>query len=177
MKITRTSLPEVAVLEIEPRNDERGFFARTFCIDELRAAGLEFRVVQENVSFNARRGTLRGLHLQRAPHEEPKIVRCTRGAIFDVAVDVRRESERAGQWVATELSAENHVSLYVPPGFAHGFLTLTDDTEVHYLMGARFEASAATGFRFDDPAFGIRWPSAPSVVSARDLAFAAFRVS
>jgi dTDP-4-dehydrorhamnose 3,5-epimerase len=175
VKITRASLPEVAVLEIEPRHDERGFFARTFCVDELGAAGLRFQVVQENVSFNHKRGTLRGLHLQRAPHEEPKIVRCTRGAIFDVAVDVRPGSATAGRWVAAELSEANHTSLYVPPGFAHGFLTLSDDVEVHYLMGARFEASAATGYRFDDPAFGITWPFTPAVVSERDLAFGAFR--
>lgn len=174
MKIERTTLPEVAVLEIDRKVDERGFFARTFCVDELTAAGISFAIVQENISVSSRRGTLRGLHLQKAPHEEGKIVRCTRGSIFDVAVDARPGSATVGRWFGVELTQENHRALYVPPGFAHGFLTLTDDTEVHYLMGTRFVAAAATGYRYDDRSFGVRWPFEPAVVSERDLAFAPF---
>ncbi len=170
-----TSLQGALVIELEPRADDRGFFARTFCVEELAVRGLRMEIVQENVSYNAKRGTLRGMHLQRAPHGETKIVRCTRGAIFDVIVDVREESPTCGRWISRELTAENRLALYVPVGFAHGFMTLTDDAEVLYLMGARYFADAAFGYRYDDPTFAIEWPFAPIVIADKDMSFSPFR--
>jgi dTDP-4-dehydrorhamnose 3,5-epimerase len=174
MKFTPTLLPGVIVIDLEPRADERGFFARTFCGDELGRAGISFSVVQENVSYNHRRGTLRGLHLQRDPHGEPKLVRCTRGAIWDVAVDVRSDSPTRGRWFGVEIDADNRRALFIPSGFAHGFITLADASEVLYLMGAPYVAEAASGFRYDDPAFGIEWPLLPTVIAEKDRSFAAF---
>jgi dTDP-4-dehydrorhamnose 3,5-epimerase len=171
---SETEIAGAFVIDLERRADERGFFARTFCQDELAARGLNPTIAQENVSYNARRGTLRGLHFQRDPHGETKIVRCTRGGIYDVIVDLRPAGATYKRWLARELTDENRRALYVPVGFAHGFLTLTDDTEVLYLMGTRYAAAAATGYRWNDPAFAIAWPFAPSIVSASDLALPAF---
>jgi dTDP-4-dehydrorhamnose 3,5-epimerase len=169
---TETPIAGAFTIDVERHEDDRGFFARTFCEDELRALGLESRVAQCNVSWNRSRGTLRGLHYQAAPHEETKIVRCTRGAIWDVVVDLRAGSTTRLQWTAVELTAENRRSLYIAAGLAHGFITETDDTEVLYMMGTAYVAGAARGVAWDDPAFGIRWPLEPVVISDRDRGYA-----
>jgi dTDP-4-dehydrorhamnose 3,5-epimerase len=171
MRFVETPLAGAFVIEIEPHQDERGLFARTFCRDEFVAVGLPGDFVQASVSHNLRRGTLRGLHYQAAPHEEPKLVRCTRGAIHDVIVDLRRGSTTHCRWFAVELSAENRRALYVPPGFAHGFQTLVDDTEILYQMAVAYVPELARGVRWDDRAFGIAWPIAPPFMSARDASY------
>jgi dTDP-4-dehydrorhamnose 3,5-epimerase len=150
--------------------DERGAFARRFCADEFRVLGLETDLVQRSISFNARAGTLRGIHFQTAPHLEAKIVRCTRGAIFDVLVDLREGSPTYGQWHGEELTADNRLMLYVPKGFAHGFQSLVDDTEVDYEITPAYVPEAASGFRFDDSALAINWPIADMIISERDKA-------
>lgn len=162
------SLPGAFVLEPELHEDERGFFARAFCRRELEAHGLEPAVVQCSLSFNRRRGTLRGMHYQAAPAEEAKLVRCIRGAIHDVVVDVRPGSATFGRHAAVELSADNRLALYVPPGLAHGFQTLADDTELYYQMSAEYAPELARGFRHDDPGLGISWPLPVTSISERD---------
>ncbi len=177
MRFLETSLPGVIVIEPERLSDERGWFARTFDREEFRARGMNPEVIQTNASFNARAGTLRGMHYQADPHGETKVVRCVRGAIFDVAVDVRDGSPTRGRWHGVELSEGNGLGLYVPAGFAHGFQTLGEDSEVHYLMGTGYVPHAARGVRWDDPAFGIEWPPAPPggrVISDRDGAYPDF---
>lgn len=158
MRFLPTELDGCFVVEPEPRVDERGFFARTFSADEFRRLGLDPAVVECSVSFNERRGTLRGLHFQAPPHAEAKLVRCTQGRMFDVAVDLRPGSPTYLRWTSADLSADNHRSLYLPEGFAHGFLTLADATEVSYQISQRYVAEAASGLRWDDPAVGITWP-------------------
>jgi dTDP-4-dehydrorhamnose 3,5-epimerase len=153
---------------LEPHVDARGFFARSFCRDEFATRGLEPAVAQCNVSWSPKRGTLRGMHYQRTPHEEAKLVRCTRGAVFDVIVDLRAGSPTYREWLGIELTADNRQQLYIPRGFAHGLQTLVDDTEVSYQMSAPYEPGSATGFRYDDPAIAIRWPIAAPIVSDRD---------
>ena|SRR5579862_1959205 len=148
--------------------DERGAFARRFCADEFRALGLEIDLVQRSISFNRRAGTLRGMHYQMPPHLETKIVRCTRGAIFDVMVDLRQGSPTYGHWSGEELSADNRLMLYIPRGFAHGFQSLVDDTEVDYEITPAYVPGAMAGFRFDDPALAIDWPIADKIISERD---------
>jgi dTDP-4-dehydrorhamnose 3,5-epimerase len=174
--VTETPLAGAFILDIERVEDERGFFARTFCADELRAHGLEPDVAQCSVSFNHARGTLRGLHYQDAPHEEVKIVRCTRGAIWDVIADPRRDSPTYRRWIAVDLTADNRRALYIPRGLAHGFITLSEDAEVFYMMGSQYVAGAARGIRWDDPAFAIDWPIAPAVMSDRDRTYTAWNV-
>ena len=175
MIFTETKLKGAFVVEVERLGDERGFFARAWCCREFEARGLNPRLVQTNISYNAKKGTLRGLHYQVAPHEEAKVVRCTMGAIHDVIVDVRPDSPTFRQWVAVELTAENRRMLYVPEGFAHGFQTLRDDTEVFYQMSEFFAPQAARGARWDDPAFGIEWPAAGRrIISAKDEGYPAF---
>lgn len=168
MKFTETDIDGVFVIDLERLGDERGWFARSFCVDEFAGAGIDFNIVQENLSFNSEAGTLRGMHYQRGPHEEAKVVRCIRGAIFDVAVDLRPDSPSFRSWFGVELAGDSGRSLFVPAGCAHGFQTLTDDVEVHYLMSARYHPEAAAGVRYDDPAFGIEWPLPVSSVSERD---------
>ena len=170
MIFRETSLPGVWVIEPERLGDERGFFARTWCRREFEARGLNPDVVQCNVSWNARRGSVRGLHYQAPPHAEAKLVRCTRGAIWDVAVDLRRASATFKRWTAVELTADNRLALYVPEGCAHGFQTLADDTEVFYQMSAFHQLSAERGVRWDDPALAIPWPIATITLSGRDRA-------
>lgn len=148
--------------------DERGAFARRFCADEFRELGLETDLVQHSISFNVRAGTLRGMHFQSPPHLETKLVRCTRGAIFDVMVDLREGSPTYGQWHGEELSADNRMMLYIPKGFAHGFQTLADNTEVDYEITPAYVPGADRGFRFDDPELAIAWPIADVIVSDRD---------
>ena len=173
MKFTATAIPGAFVVDPEPIADERGFFARVWCAGELAAHGLVATLAQASVSWNRARGTLRGMHYQAAPHAEAKLVSCTRGAIFDVLVDLRPGAGIAGapRWLGEELTAANRRMLYVPAGVAHGFLTLADDTEVHYAISVPYDAASARGVRYDDPAFAIRWPAPPVVISARDASF------
>jgi dTDP-4-dehydrorhamnose 3,5-epimerase len=161
-------------IELDRLQDDRGFFARSWSEREAAAHGLNPRVAQCNVSFNRRRGTLRGMHFQAPPHEEAKLVRCTRGALLDVIVDLRPGSDTFRQWAAFELTEENGTAIYVPEGFAHGFQTLVDETEVLYQMSAFYVEALQRGVRWDDPAFGIRWALPDPIVSARDAAFADF---
>jgi dTDP-4-dehydrorhamnose 3,5-epimerase len=165
-----TPLHGAWVIELEPIVDDRGWFARSFDAEQFREHGLNPEVVQSNISFNARQGTLRGMHYQADPHAESKLVRCVRGAIFDVAVDLREDSPTFCSWHAVELSAENRLALYIPPGMAHGFQTLSNDCLVLYEMGARYAPEAGRGVRWDDPAFGIEWPHAPGgrIMSHKD---------
>jgi dTDP-4-dehydrorhamnose 3,5-epimerase len=158
------------LIEPQPIADERGLFARRFCAETFRARGLESDLVQRSISFNVRAGTLRGMHFQAPPHLEAKLVRCTRGAVFDVIVDLRDGSGTYGQWHGEELSADNRMMLYIPKGFAHGFQTLVDSAEVDYEITPAYVPGAAAGFRFDDPALAIQWPSSVMVVSDRDRA-------
>lgn len=169
MKFTETKLKGAFIIELEQREDERGFFARTFCQREYESHGLNPHVAQCSMSFNKRKGTLRGIHYQAPPHAEAKTVCCVRGAIYDVMVDLRRESPTFKQWVGVELSAAGREMVYVPEGFGHGFQTLDDGCEVHYQMSEFYDAEAARGVRWNDPAFGIVWPIAEGVViSERD---------
>ena len=177
MIFEETQLEGVWVIKPERLEDERGFFARTWDRDEFSRRGLDGRTVQCSISFNRTRGTLRGLHYQAAPHEESKLVRCTAGAIFDVAVDLRPGSPSFGDWAGAELSAENRVALYVPKGCAHGFLTLDDSSEVYYQMSELYVPEAARGVRWDDPAFGIAWPGEVAVINDRDRAYPDFEAT
>jgi dTDP-4-dehydrorhamnose 3,5-epimerase len=177
LSVAPTALAGLLVLESAPHADERGSFARLWCRDTLAAAGFDALPVQANLSTNRARHTLRGLHWQDAPAEEAKIVRCLRGAIWDVAVDIRPASPTFRRWHAEALTAENGRALAIPPGFAHGFLTLAEESEVLYLMGAPYVPDLARGARWDDPAFAIAWPARPAVIGPRDLAFPAFGTS
>lgn len=168
MRFHTTKLKGACIVELDELSDERGFFARAWCRKEFEAQGLNPGIVQANVSFNNTKGTLRGMHYQTPPHAETKLIRCTRGALYDVIVDLRPESETYKDWVSVELSVENHRMLYVPEGFAHGFQTLEDSTEVFYLVSEFYTPDAAKGLRYDDPAFRIEWPLYVSVVSQKD---------
>jgi dTDP-4-dehydrorhamnose 3,5-epimerase len=171
MIFTESPLPGAFLVDLAPIADERGFFARAYCAEEFAARGLGIELRQCSVSYNTRKGTLRGLHHQRAPHEEHKLVRCTAGAIFDVIVDMRPRSAHYRRWFGTELTAQNRRSLFIPPGFAHGFMTLSDEAEVYYMISVAHAPESAQGFRWSDPAFGIEWPMAPTVISPRDAAY------
>lgn len=175
MMLSSTSIDGVLRIELEPARDERGFFARSFCTQTLTEAGHPFSVCQTNISFNANAGTLRGMHFQAEPHPDPKIVRCERGAIFDVAVDLRPASKTYMQWTGAELTAENGSALLIPSGCAHGFISLTDNSQVLYLMGAPYKADLARGVRWNDPAFGIEWPAQPTTINPRDAAYPDYR--
>lgn len=168
MKYTPTDIDGVTIVDIEPHNDERGFFARSFCADEFAKHGLNPTVAQVNYAYNHARGTLRGLHRQVPPFADAKLVRCTRGAIFAVAVDVRPDSENFSKPVAVELTAENRRALFLPPYVAHGFQTLADDTEVIYQVSGPYAPDSEQGFRWDDPVFGIPWPLPITVISDKD---------
>jgi dTDP-4-dehydrorhamnose 3,5-epimerase len=170
-----TGIDGAWVIEAEQLGDERGFFARTWDAEEFAERGLNPRLAQCSISYNRARGTLRGLHYQAAPFEEAKLVRCTAGAIFDVVVDLRPESSSFKGWFGEELSAENRRALYVPEGCAHGFLTLADDSEVHYQISQFYSPEAARGVRWDDPAFGITWPGEVVVINDRDRTYPDFR--
>jgi dTDP-4-dehydrorhamnose 3,5-epimerase len=167
---TETPIGGAFVIELEPHRDVRGFFARTFDAEELARRGLEGRIAQASISYNERRGTLRGMHYQVAPHEETKLVRCTRGAIVDVIADVREASPTRGKWFATELTFENRRMLYIPRGVAHGFQTLVDGSEIEYLISEAHHPESARGFRWDDPSFAIEWPVGEKIVSEGDQA-------
>lgn len=168
MRFHETPLSGCYVIEQERLNDHRGFFARVWCQRELERYGLKTEVAQANVGFSQHKGTLRGLHYQRGPHAEVKIVRCTRGAMFDVAVDLRPTSPTFRQWFGVELTEENGKMLYVPEGFAQGYLTLVDGTEMTYQTSKFFDRESATGVRYNDPAFSIKWPAEARVISEQD---------
>jgi dTDP-4-dehydrorhamnose 3,5-epimerase len=171
---TETRLAGAYTIDIEAHEDERGFFARIWDGDELDARGLDSRVSQASIAYNHLAGTLRGLHFQAPPHAETKLVRCTRGAIWDVIVDIRPESATFLEWIGVDLAAENRRTLYVPGGFAHGYQTLTDETEVSYQMSTPYVPDAARGLRWDDPRLEIDWPRADGrLISERDLAWPA----
>lgn len=179
MIFNETRLRGVFEIDLAPQQDERGFFARSYCWREFEQHGLNPRVVQCNVSYNRHRGTLRGMHYQAPPASEAKLIRCLRGALYDVVVDLREESPTYCQWFGTELTARPggpSRMLYVPEGFAHGFLTLEDDTEVFYQMSEFYAPAAARGFRWNDPSFGIGWPEPVRVISERDQEYPDFVV-
>jgi len=174
MTFSALEIPGVFQVDVEPRRDERGSFARLFSQKEFQAQGLESRLSEISISSNTRRGTLRGMHFQRDPHGEIKLVRVVRGAIFDVVVDLRRNSPTFCNWHGAELSCDNGHALYIPRGCAHGFLTLTDKTDVLYQITDTFDSASASGYAWNDPAFAIEWPFRPQVISERDLSWPAF---
>lgn len=174
MTFHETKLPGVFEIRLEPKSDERGFFARTWCQREFEAQGLNSKLVQCSVSFNPREGTLRGIHYQAAPFSEAKVVRCTRGAIYDVVLDLRAKSPTFKGWVGVALTSENRSMVYVPEGCAHGFLTLKDESEVFYQMSEFHNAESACGVRWNDPAFQIAWPGRVSLISERDRSYPNF---
>ena len=171
MKFIDVPVAGAYVIEIQPIVDERGFFARTWCAQEFRRRGLNPNLVQCSISFNRRRGTLRGMHYQEQPHPEARLVRCSSGAIYDVIVDLRPTSTTYCQWFAVELTGEDHKMIYVPEGFAHGFQTLSDNTEVFYQISEAYRPEWARGVRWNDPRFGIKWPIREMVISQRDRDF------
>jgi len=174
MKFVETPLPGSFVIEPEARADTRGFFARAFCRQEFEAHKLVGDVAQCNISFNLQQGTLRGMHYQIAPHQEVKLVRCTMGAVYDVILDLRAESPTFCQWFGIELNCDNRRMMYVPQGFAHGYLTLRESTEVFYQVSEVYQPNSERGARWNDPAFRIRWPIEPRVISEKDRAYADF---
>jgi len=171
MRFIETKLRGAYFIEPDPVGDERGLFARTFCRREFEEHGLDPTATQCSVSYNEKRGTLRGMHYQLAPHEETKLVRVTRGAAYDVVVDLRPDSPTCCGWVGCELTAQNRRMVYVPKGCAHGFVTLADCTELCYQISVFYEPASARGVRWDDPAFGIDWPLVPGVISERDRSY------
>ena len=168
MRYTETTLPGVLIVDLERHEDERGFFARMWCHQELAERGLNPNLAQCSISYNRHKGTVRGMHYQAEPHPEAKFVQCIRGAIFDVALDLRPSSPTNGKWFATELTADNRRMLYLPEGCAHGFQTLCDDCDVLYFISTPFRPDLSRGVRWDDPAFGIIWPLPVSAISRRD---------
>lgn len=175
MILSETKFKGAFIIELEKLEDERGFFARTWCQKEFEEHGLNPRMVQCDISFNKYRGTLRGMHYQAPPHEEAKLVRCTKGAICDVIIDLRPGSSTLKQWFAVTLTEENHKMLYIPEGFAHGFQTLEEDTEVFYQMSEFYVSECAKGVRWNDPAFGIEWPTVSArIISAKDRQYPDF---
>jgi dTDP-4-dehydrorhamnose 3,5-epimerase len=174
MLFTETKLQGAFIIDIDRIEDERGFFARTWCQREFEAHGLCTQLAQCNISFNKSKGTLRGMHYQAAPYAEAKLVRCTSGAIYDVIIDLRPDSPTFKRWVAVELTADNRRMLFIPEGFAHGFQTLADGTEVFYQMSQFYVPEYARGVRWDDPAFKISWPAEKRIISERDQAFPDF---
>ncbi|MGB6310751.1 MAG: dTDP-4-dehydrorhamnose 3,5-epimerase [Steroidobacteraceae bacterium] len=171
MIFTALPLAGAFAVDLQELTDERGFFARSYCAEEFAAQGMGPALHQCSISYNARKGTLRGMHYQDAPHEEHKLVRCTAGAIFDVIIDIRKSSPTYRRWHAAQLTQQNRRSLFIPPGFAHGFLSLTDHAEVYYMISAAHAPEFGRGLRWNDPAFAIVWPAAPTVISARDAAY------
>ena len=177
MIFVQTPLHGARLVELEKRGDERGFFARTFCAREFAAEGLQTEFVQANTSWTEQKSTLRGMHYQLPPAREVKLVRCTRGAIWDAILDLRPDSRTFGKSFGAELTAENHRAMYVPEGFAHGFLTLAPDTEVFYMVSAYYTPDLERGIRWNDRQFSIEWPLQPDVVSARDQAHRDFDIT
>ena len=176
MKLKKTKLPGVYIIEPERLSDERGFFARIWCNKELGASGLKTKFVQTNLGFNKKKGTLRGLHFQRPPYQEVKVLRCSRGAMYDVVVDLRPESPRYMQWIGVELTSTNQHILYVPEGCAQGYLTLTDDTEMYYNTTQFYAPGFDWGVRYNDPQFGIELPIEPITISEKDKNWPDFEI-
>ena len=172
MTFTETRIPGAWIVDIAPIRDDRGLFAMTWLPAEFRARGLDAALAQCNLAWNDKRGTLRGLHFQREPHAQAKLVRCTRGAVHDVIVDLRPGSPTFRQWAGVELTQDNRRMLYIPGGLAHGYITMTDDAEVFYQASSPWEPKAEAGVRWNDPAFGITWPAEPVVISERDANWA-----
>jgi dTDP-4-dehydrorhamnose 3,5-epimerase len=175
MEFTETSLRGAYVVKLKRIEDERGYFARAWCREEFLRHGLNPQMVQLNAGFSHRRGTVRGLHYQVAPHAEAKFIRCTRGGIYDVIIDLREGSPTLGHWYGVDLTPDNGLMLYAPEGFAHGYQTLQDNTEMYYLTSAPYDAAAARGVRYDDPGFGINWPLPVSVISVADRSWPEFQ--
>jgi len=174
MKFTETKFKGAYIIEVEPIKDERGFFARSFCKEEFKKLGLKHEIVQCNVSYNKKAGTIRGMHFQCEPYGETKIVSCTKGAIYDVIIDLREDSETFFKWEAVELTETNGKRLYIPEGFAHGYQTLENDTLVYYQMGNFYNPAFACGIKFDDPILAIKWPIETKIISDKDLCYEAF---
>jgi dTDP-4-dehydrorhamnose 3,5-epimerase len=174
LRFIETEISGAFLVEIDPVHDDRGFFARTFCREEFSRHGLETEFPQISLSHNTRRGTLRGLHYQAEPYAEVKVVRCVRGSVFDVVVDLRPRSPTYCRWVGRELSEANHSAFYIPKGVAHGFFTLSDASELEYQISTSYMSASARGVRWNDPAFGIVWPEVPRVMSARDQSYEDF---
>lgn len=174
MIFAETPLKDAYIIELDRIEDERGFFARSWCVTEFEEHGLNSNLVQCNVSFNKKKGTLRGMHYQAAPHEEAKLVRCTKGALYDVIIDLRPDSPTFKRCFGVELTADNRKALYIPEGFAHGFQTIQDDTEVFYQMSEFYHPESARGIQYDDPAFGIEWPLSNPNTSPKDSTYKDF---
>jgi dTDP-4-dehydrorhamnose 3,5-epimerase len=175
MEFTETALKGAYVIRLKKLEDDRGYFARAWCCDEFDRQGLNANMLQLNVGFSHSRGTLRGMHYQLAPHAEAKFIRCTRGSIYDVIVDLRMESPTFGHWHGQELTADSGMMLYAPEGFAHGYQTLQDDTEMYYFTTARYAPAAARGIRYDDSHLGIKWPLPVSLISEADRNWPGFQ--
>ena len=171
MIVTETELPGVLILDPQPIADERGFFSTAWTAREFESRGLNSQIAQYNIAFNHRRGTIRGLHYQTAPHEQAKVVSCSHGAVFDVAIDLRIDSPTRLKWISVKLSAESRRMIYIPNGFAHGYQTLEDATEVHYQVSEYYHPESAAGLRYDDPVLGIQWPLPVTIISERDLSY------
>jgi dTDP-4-dehydrorhamnose 3,5-epimerase len=171
LKFLETTIAGLYIVEIEPLTDDRGFFARSFCARDFQALGLETTVAQCNISFNKKAGTLRGLHFQAFPHEEAKLIRCTRGSVYDVAIDIRPNSRTYLKWFAAELNSENRRMMFIPRGFAHGFQTLVDESEVFYLMSEFYHPESGRGLCWDDPVLGITWPLTDPIISDKDRSY------
>ena len=169
------ALAEACLIEVQPQEDERGSYARSWCAREFRANGLNDRLVECGISYNRRRGTLRGMHMQLGEHAQAKLVRCSRGAIYDVIIDLRPDSPTYCRWIAVDLSAAQCMMLYVPEGFAHGFQTVESDTEVLYQMSQYYQPDAERGIRWNDPRFAISWPVPDPIISAKDLNYNDFQ--
>jgi dTDP-4-dehydrorhamnose 3,5-epimerase len=174
VRFTETALSGAWLLELERAEDERGFFARAWCADEFEKRGLDSHIAQCNISWNRKRGTLRGMHFQAMPHQESKIVRCIRGGIYDVIVDLRPDSPTFRSWISVELTAESRIALYIPKEFAHGFQTLTDDAEVFYQMSSAYAPVHAKGIRWNDSRLKIAWPLRDPILSERDRSYPDF---
>jgi dTDP-4-dehydrorhamnose 3,5-epimerase len=176
LKWTVLPLAGAYQIEIQPASDERGFFARTWCVEEMREFGMDVQFVQSSISYNERRGTLRGMHYQAQPRSESKLVRCTAGAIYDVLLDLRPESPSFRGWISIELTSANRKAVYIPSGFAHGFQSLSDHSEVFYQISESYLSDFSRGVRWNDPAFGIKWPIEAAILSERDRSFPDFQV-
>ncbi|WP_319502721.1 dTDP-4-dehydrorhamnose 3,5-epimerase [uncultured Draconibacterium sp.] len=176
MIFAETELKGAFLINIEQLEDERGFFARSWCIKEMKKHGINGKIVQTNISYNKKKGTLRGMHFQKSPFEEAKLIRCTRGSIFDVIVDLRRDSPTYLHWLGVELTDDNYKMLYVPENFAHGFITLNDNTEVLYQMFEFYIPECASGIRWNDPALNISWPEDISIISKKDMHYPDYKI-
>ncbi|WP_291571673.1 dTDP-4-dehydrorhamnose 3,5-epimerase [Clostridium sp. UBA4548] len=176
MIFKETKLKGAYIIEIEPIEDERGFFARSWCKEEFESIGLNPNLKQCNISYNKHKGTIRGMHFQTAPYEEAKLVRCIRGAIYDVIIDLREHSETFMKWIGVEITAENRKALYIPEGFAHGFQTIEENSEVFYQMSESYHAEHAAGIKWNDTTFGIEWPLPIISISDKDNSFQSFKV-